>query len=1222
MDYTSKLPWEDSDTEENPKLQEVSEATRKTLEKACQMRMANPTRLQTRAPYPLPKVPATRTMTLDSYLKPEVSSSIKSDDKELGKIQAFVLDALAPLSAILEAADGDQSMTVGEVKEAAVAGVQLIGNASSKIAHLRRRKVVTHLNQALVPLVEDDSHFKDAAPSLFGMGVCQKSKGACGAGSASLKGTRDSTTKIPPLPFFGVAPPPAGGVGGATTRGTPGAEHPTGSTGDTKGETRPEARDSGTPRTNNNPYSINNYTVQKCLQRYSCETIRGYGDNPNSIPKLASRKASLPFRELEYSNKGSSGAKHSSGLSIRAPNRAIPEGVTTPTSLLCGAEQANTGGSRGPCPERGNYTGKSTTRGLLLQSLPCAKERWWAEAGGKPQSPESVRTTTALQNGGNPYSPGHNKARRLASKGRSEGCLPHSPDTSAPQEVPKVQLPGQNIPVQLSPIWPVIGTLGLYQDPQASDSPPSGVGGQVDCVYRRHPPLGGDQGGSKRTLRSADLSATGSRLYNQSEEIHYGSVTLNRVSGVTDQHPNNDFESTARQNEKDSCGGTKASGSGNCTSQRSGPPTGEDECNIVRDPSCSTLLSPLTNVPVRSSKQECSVLRSASPPLSREQRGTSVVGHTHEELEWENPSKKGDRPDNRLRCISNGLGSSLSGPKDRRSMVETRETDAHQLPGADGSNTGSTDIYKESDRSLGAAEDRQHYSSSLHQQPWGHSLQGATGSVKESVDVVPGTEYPYHCTAPTGHTECHSRYGVSGDDRSVRLVTRPKHIQEDQPDTRSPGDRPVCDKADNTVQSLLQLAARSLCRSNRCFPTGLVPGEGLCQPTMVSGGEGSSSSTVTTSSHCTSGPGLEDTALVPHVTVNASTIPISSEPDSRGHGRSTPANTRHTASRMEHLRQRYREQELSEKATSLMLKSWRTKTNKSYDTLFTKWHGWCSGRDKDSFSGPVNNVVNFLASLHEEGYQYNSINSYRSAISSVHEEVDGYSIGQHPLVTKLMKGIFHDRPPLPRYTSTWKVDMVLSYLKALGPNKDLSLKHLSWKTTMLLALTRPSRSADLANLDITGRQYKPEGVAFTPCALAKQSRQGKPITEFFFPSFADDLHLCPVEALKEYEGRTRELRSEETRLLVSYIKPHNKITSSSIARWIKSLLEAAGVDTSIFSAHSVRGASSSTAANMGITTNDILKAGSESVFHKFYYKSSENPSFGRAVLSSGSKGKN
>ena len=45
---------------------------------------------------------------------------------------------------------------------------------------------------------------------------------------------------------------------------------------------------------------------------------------------------------------------------------------------------------------------------------------------------------------------------------------------------------------------------------------------------------------------------------------------------------------------------------------------------------------------------------------------------------------------------------------------------------------------------------------------------------------------------------------------------------------------------------------------------------------------------------------------------------------------------------------------------------------------------------------------------------------------------------------------------------------------------------------------------------------------------------------------------------------------------------------------------------STFKAHSVRGASASTASNMGITTREILEAAdwsSESIFQRFYYKS-------------------
>ena len=78
------------------------------------------------------------------------------------------------------------------------------------------------------------------------------------------------------------------------------------------------------------------------------------------------------------------------------------------------------------------------------------------------------------------------------------------------------------------------------------------------------------------------------------------------------------------------------------------------------------------------------------------------------------------------------------------------------------------------------------------------------------------------------------------------------------------------------------------------------------------------------------------------------------------------------------------------------------------------------------------------------------------------------------------------------------------------------------------------------------------------------------------------------------------------------------MSSSTIVRWLKTVLKLAGIDVSIFGAHSVRGASSSTAMNMGITTNDILKAAdwsSKSIFQKFYYKGTENPTFGKAVLS-------
>ena len=94
-----------------------------------------------------------------------------------------------------------------------------------------------------------------------------------------------------------------------------------------------------------------------------------------------------------------------------------------------------------------------------------------------------------------------------------------------------------------------------------------------------------------------------------------------------------------------------------------------------------------------------------------------------------------------------------------------------------------------------------------------------------------------------------------------------------------------------------------------------------------------------------------------------------------------------------------------------------------------------------------------------------------------------------------------------------------------------------------------------------------------------------------------------------------------TKFFLSYVRPHNPVSSSSIAKWILSTLQSAGIDATTFKAHSVRSASASAAASAGITTNQILEAAdwsSESAFQRFYYKLCNSNRVGTAVLSTGS----
>lgn len=63
------------------------------------------------------------------------------------------------------------------------------------------------------------------------------------------------------------------------------------------------------------------------------------------------------------------------------------------------------------------------------------------------------------------------------------------------------------------------------------------------------------------------------------------------------------------------------------------------------------------------------------------------------------------------------------------------------------------------------------------------------------------------------------------------------------------------------------------------------------------------------------------------------------------------------------------------------------------------------------------------------------------------------------------------------------------------------------------------------------------------------------------------------------------------------------MSTATVARWIKSVLAAAGIDTSVFKPHSVRSASVTQKYVQGVPVVDILRMAdwsNEHTFRKFY----------------------
>ena len=360
---------------------------------------------------------------------------------------------------------------------------------------------------------------------------------------------------------------------------------------------------------------------------------------------------------------------------------------------------------------------------------------------------------------------------------------------------------------------------------------------------------------------------------------------------------------------------------------------------------------------------------------------------------------------------------------------------------------------------------------------------------------------------------------------------------------------------------------------DRCFQPRLVHCKGLRQSPLVS------DSSLPLTDKTTDGEGGGNHPVVEYATLvsnhSGSTGGLPSPPTSENR----PGNSSHRSrihneagsarvNCLTHLRESFTSQGISTSASDLLLSSWRTKTKLNYNSLFAKWADWCQQRDRNPTSGPIKDIINFLAELYNKGYQYRSLNCYRSAISAVHSKVDDYLVGQHPLVSRMLKGVFNERPPLPRYSTFWDVGVVLRYLKQLGSNDLLSLRLLTFKSVMLLALARPSRSMDLSKLDIQSRTYTSAGLTFKAQHLSKQSRPSKPLTDFFYPRFPDDTDVCPVVTIQAYKRRTLEFQTPisdtgRTSLFLSWIGKHDPVTGSTIARWLKTCLQEAGIETGV-----------------------------------------------------------
>ena len=134
----------------------------------------------------------------------------------------------------------------------------------------------------------------------------------------------------------------------------------------------------------------------------------------------------------------------------------------------------------------------------------------------------------------------------------------------------------------------------------------------------------------------------------------------------------------------------------------------------------------------------------------------------------------------------------------------------------------------------------------------------------------------------------------------------------------------------------------------------------------------------------------------------------------------------------------------------------------------------------------------------------------------------------------------------------------------------------------------------------------PKIISFIVNTPQKTTRPGHHNGFLQFKVYPEDPDLCVVSHILEYLDRTARLRGTRKNVFKFFLthgKPNHNASRDSIKRWTHEVMANAGIDLSIFSAHSTRHASTSAASVSNVHLDTILRAGgwsNPSTFTRFY----------------------
>ncbi|XP_067213058.1 uncharacterized protein [Linepithema humile] len=284
--------------------------------------------------------------------------------------------------------------------------------------------------------------------------------------------------------------------------------------------------------------------------------------------------------------------------------------------------------------------------------------------------------------------------------------------------------------------------------------------------------------------------------------------------------------------------------------------------------------------------------------------------------------------------------------------------------------------------------------------------------------------------------------------------------------------------------------------------------------------------------------------------------------------------------------QAFRRKGIPESALATSLASLSEGTLKQYARPIKLWWLYCKNKSHDWFQPDIGVALEFLAAEMKNISAYGSLNSIRSALSLI----TNVNLGSDSRVKRFCKDAAVLKPSKPKYALTWDPNPVIAHLRTLTPHSSLDRKTLTHKLATLIALATASRVQNLALIKRANISLTNPVIIKIPDRI-KTSGVNRTQPSMVFHKFEECPELCIASLLRMYIEKTNSLLpSDSDALFLTFGKQPKAASTQTISRWIKKTLAEGGIDTSIFTAHSVRHAATSSAARLNVPLDEIYKS--------------------------------